>query len=404
LAVTFQSSLKTNAEDRSAAERSRRTSSGHGAIVSIFYNLLFNAIGRWSKIVTFAGVALLLVGGGGAASGQQVNLYVPNSGSAPPILSEYAIDTTTGLLTALSGQATSSTDSNPQHLAMTPDNRFLYVTSSSGLVDAFSVGTSGYLTPLAQYAVDGGPLGIAATASFVYVTSHNSSTIHVFSIGSDGGLTAVTCGACALAGGSAPASAAVDPTGSYLYVALAGAHQIAIGTIGPDGAITSFALQDGGAGTSPFDLTLAPDGSSLYVTDTSFPGSLLAFSASGASMGAPVSYSTGGLYPVGIAIHPSGTYLYVANWASGNISAFTVSGTTLAPIPGSPFAGGNGPYGVTVDPTGQYVYVSNQNGGNVSAFGITLFGSSAGALTPVGAPVATGTAPAFLLAHFVPDM
>ena len=216
-------------------------------------------------------IAFNSAAGGGAVSGQQVNLYVPNSNNAPPILSEFAIDTTTGLLTPLAGQATSSTDDNPQHLAMTPDNRFLYVASSNDFVDAFSVGPGGALTPLAQYSVQGGLFGIAVTASFVYVTSRDGSVIDVFSIGSDGGLTAVACGACALPKGSKPSGVAVDPTGTYLYVALHGAHQVAIGTIGPDGAIASFAFQDTGAGTNPFELTLAPDGGSLYVTDASFP-------------------------------------------------------------------------------------------------------------------------------------
>ena len=123
-------------------------------------NILCNGwriIGRLSEFVAFAGAILLLAPGG--ASGQQVNLYVPDFGSNPPVLSEYSISPTTGVLTPLPGQATSSADVNSTRVAMTPDNRFLYVPSHSGVLDAYTVGVGGQPRSPSGAALTSSPAG-----------------------------------------------------------------------------------------------------------------------------------------------------------------------------------------------------------------------------------------------------
>lgn len=351
----------------------------------------------------------LLIAGCGAVFGQ-VNLYVPNQGNAPPSLNEYTINTSSGGLTPVVGQSTSGTDNNPTRVVMTPNGRFLYVTAANDFVDAYSVDSTGFLTPLvpAHYAVAGTPVGIVAdpTGRFLFVSSTTGNAVTVFSINAtSGALTPVTCALCALPGGSFPQSLAVDPTGAFLYVAMTGTHQIGVGTITQSGAsagsLSAFVAGYTGGGTfDPVDLALTPGGTFLYATDE-LSSVVAAFTASGATLNLISTYATGST-PLGIAIDPTGKFLFTANNSSNNVSAFTIGGGgALTAVPGSPFTAGTGPTGVSVEPTGKFVYVSNQFSNSVSSYGITLTGASAGALSLVNT-VSTGTAPFYLLAHLAP--
>jgi 6-phosphogluconolactonase (cycloisomerase 2 family) len=292
-------------------------------------------------------------------------------------------------------------------VAVTPDNRFLYVPSDSGTLDAYAVGVGGSLTPIAlsgtAYAVGGGPLGIAVNQNNVYVAQKNGNGISIWSINqSSGALTPVACGPCRLGSGN-PVNLVIDPTNSYVYVALLATHSIGVATIDPStGAFSSFTIAyTGPSSFTPEDLVPSPMGNYLFATDGGFPGNVYAFPVTGATLGTPVLASTGGLDPVGIAIDPSGTFLFAANYATSNVAAFkiTTSPLALTPVAGSPFAsGGSGPQGVTVSPAGNFVYVSNQSSSSVTGFS---YNTSTGILTQINT-IATGSAPNFPLAHFVP--
>lgn len=79
---------------------------------------------------------------------------------------------------------------------------------------------------------------------------------------------------------------------------------------------------------------------------------------------------------------------------------------SLTAVAGSPFASGSGassqPTGASVNPAGNYLYISNAADFTVSAFQIARSGAAPGALTSLGAAVATGVRPAYLLAHAAP--
>ncbi|HLH19824.1 MAG TPA: beta-propeller fold lactonase family protein [Bryobacteraceae bacterium] len=383
--------------------------------------------------------AVVLVVAGCAGAFGQVNVYVPDFTASPnAVMSEFTI-TSTGALsvvnvglttnpcasvpvggtTTINGQTyynappcqgIQQTDANPTRVAMTPDNRFLYVPSNTGSIDAYTVSAGGFLTPIAlgatAYVAPGGPLGIAVNQKNVYVALNGGNAIGIWSINqSSGALTPVTCAPCSLAAGSSPTNLAIDPTGSYVYVALPGTHSIGVGTVNPGtGAFSSFAVAYTGTATfNPQDLVLSPAGNLLFAVDNGTPGNVYAFPVSGATLGTPVTASTGGLNPQGIAIDPSGTFVFASNYATSNIAAFKISTSPLAltPAPGSPFAsGGSGLQGISVAPTGNYVYVSNYSSGSVTAF---TFDTTTGALTNNGT-VATQTGPRYLLAHLVPPL
>jgi 6-phosphogluconolactonase (cycloisomerase 2 family) len=81
-------------------------------------------------------------------------------------------------------------------------------------------------------------------------------------------------------------------------------------------------------------------------------------------------------------------FVYVANF-NGTVSAYSIGAMgALTPI-GAPVASGSLPNAVAVDPTGKFVYVANLNSDDISAYSI----GAAGVLTPIGDPVAAGTGP-----------
>jgi len=359
----------------------------------------------------------------------QVNLYVPNSTTAPPSMSEFTINTSTGSgggsLTAVTGQTSSPTDNNPLRVAMTPDNRFLYATTQNGYIDAYSAGPGGILTPIAVnpgVQPPGGAsfLGLVATQNYLYLADKTNNRILVYSINSaNGSLTQVACALCQLNAGTQPTNLTIDSTGTYVYAALLGSNQVGVGTVNAStGAFSSFTYAYTGssagiaAGFNPQDLVISPNNGFLYVTDGSLSGNVYAFQISGGTtLSNPAVIPTGGILPIGIAMDPTGSYLFIANNLSNNVSAFCVavtacggsaaSGLSLVAASGSPFSShGNSPQGVTAEPTGSYIYVSNESSANVAGFQIAKSGAGAGSLSFLNT-AATGTGPYFLLAHVV---
>jgi 6-phosphogluconolactonase (cycloisomerase 2 family) len=86
-----------------------------------------------------------------------------------------------------------------------------------------------------------------------------------------------------------------------------------------------------------------------------------------------------------VTVDPTSRFAYVVNAALDTISAYTINASTGALTPvGAPLPTGTFPQSITVDPTGKFVYVANNTSGNVSAY--TINGDT-GALSAVtGSP------------------
>jgi 6-phosphogluconolactonase (cycloisomerase 2 family) len=93
------------------------------------------------------------------------------------------------------------------------------------------------------------PAGIAidVTGHYVYVANQGDGTIFQYSVGSDGGLTAIA--ADVSAGDTGTSSVTVDPTGHFVYATNRGGSTIAQFTIGVGGALS--AATTIAAGTHP---------------------------------------------------------------------------------------------------------------------------------------------------------
>lgn len=330
-------------------------------------------------------------------------VYTANDGGNPSTISALASDSSTGVLTPISGSPY-NTGSGSVALAKDPVRPHLYVANaSSGDISVFSMGaTSGALTPLSgptsvEIGLDA--IAIDPSAQFMYLVSGNSANLWIFSITSNGALTPLSGTPVVLSNsGIVSSSVVIDPSGKYLYVTASSSSSVLGSIFGfsrntTTGVLTSLAGFPFSVAGQANHVAFDPGGNFLLVTGNNVFGtagglSVFSLDASTGSLtlasGSPFQV---GDDPAGVAVDASGKYVYVPNTADATISAFTLDSATggLTPVSGSPFPSGgngsiNGPLGIAADTAGKFVYVCNASN-DISAFSIN---SSTGVLTPVG--------------------
>jgi 6-phosphogluconolactonase len=153
----------------------------------------------------------------------------------------YQIDSTTGLLTAVTGsplplytgKASTPTVLTPTAILITPNNSFVYVSLASLGVQILTLGAGGALSagsvaailppfPTSTSPADYG-LGSDPSSKFLFVGEFNTG-LRVLSIGTNGALTEVSGSPYSV--GTGPTGVILDPTGSYVYVANKGSNSI----------------------------------------------------------------------------------------------------------------------------------------------------------------------------------
>lgn len=299
--------------------------------------------------------------------------------------------------------------------------RGLYVSSTNGLMYAFSVNADGSLQSRGVPGT-GGSLteGVAVTpdAKYVYVANFlpGNGSVAAFNVGPVDNIIPVT-NSPFTAGFVDPLGVVPDPNGRWLFTWNHNANAINVSTIAADGQLSNiggspFPLPAGQL--NPFAGSVAPDGNHLYVpnensTDT-IPGcggtcevdrvSVYSVAADGTltNIQNPITGSDNvnpsGPNPFGSAITPNGRFLYVSNpedGPNGSITGFAVNGDgTLTALPGLQslnVAPGNHPLNMAITPDGQHLYVATRISKTINAYTI----GSDGSLTPVpGQPFATG--------------
>jgi 6-phosphogluconolactonase len=269
-------------------------------------------------------------------------------------------------------------------------------TATTGSVSGFAVGT-GTLTAVPNSPLALGYMPVAMTVTrnnqFLYVAAQGD--INVYTINSDGSLSAASAGS-----GVAVANVVsmdVSPDGQWLVAldATTLLAQIDVFQINSStGALTSigtgqFSIPN--AVIVPKMLKISPSGSLVFAAMGTGGDVVFNFDTStGAlifSQSLPVSSSTS---DNGLAIDSGTTYLYVArSGTGGGVRVFTIgSGGALNEISGSPFASGGQAYSVVLDNTGKYVYAANRTNGTIYGYSI----GTGSALTALGgSPYASGT-------------
>src|SRR5712692_10684308 len=368
----------------------------------------------FAGILFLIGVAVFLISCGNSPSRPAGVLLVTSEGASS--VTSYGINLDTGGLSQINTSA--QTQNVPSSIVLDPSGAFAYVTNSaSNTLSAYSVNPNGTLM-----AVSGNPatgttpiaLAIDHAGHFLFVANQGSNDVSVFSVGSSGSVTLVgsfptgTPPTPTATSGAAPASVAVDPSGSFLYVANQGQGTISVFSVDSSGALTQIL-------GSPFSVRTTPSGLAVATTTTTNPAPITilyvanegsndvsAFvicetvSPSCAIAGTPVEVSgspfAAGLGPVSAAIDPSVNFLYVADLNSNQVSGYRINPSTGALTALSPatVSTGSRPVFVAVHPGGQYLYVANNGSDSISGFKLT---AKSGELTPL-APVASASRPA----------
>ncbi len=251
----------------------------------------------------------------------------------------------------------------------------------------YTLQNTGLLTAGAAVATGTGPYtaAIDPTGKFAYVANANSNTVSVYTINqTTGALTAGT----AVATGSVPYYVAVDPTGKFAYVTNFNSNTVSVYTINQvTGALTAGGTVATGA--NPYSVAVDPTGKFAYVAnESSDTVSVYTINQVTGALMAGTAVATGSV-PYYVAVDPTGKFAYVTNRNSNTVSVYTINQITGALMAGTAVATGTTPSSVTVDPTGRFAYVANYGSATVSVYTINQM---TGALT-AGGTVATGTNP-----------
>jgi 6-phosphogluconolactonase len=297
-------------------------------------------------------------------------------------------------------------------------------------------GCSGFFVP--ENGTGGGSGGGTGTGTnFVYVGNAQTNTISGFQIGT-GVLTNVPNMPYDL--GFSPAAMVMHPTNKFLYVA--GVSSIFMYSVGTDGSLSAAAVGAGVAVATVNSIDISPDGNWLFALDLTqqivneyqinqTTGALTAMQPTPYTIAAGVwspkavrvapsggyvflalgtggdvvmtlNINTGALQQTqqlglsstqtsdnALAIDSNTAYLYVARTGvNGGLAVYTIGANgVLNAVTGSPFAAGAQPFSVVLDSSGKYVYVANGSDATISGY---LIGTG-GVLTALsGSPYPSG--------------
>ncbi len=337
-------------------------------------------------------------GGGGGATPHFA--YVANSASAS--LSGFTVDTSTGALTAMTGLPAlgANAAATPNALDSDTNGNFLFVAlavASNNLVGFAINHTTGALTavPGSPYTVGGGALrGVTLdpTDRFLYIVD-SVSNVQAFTVNSTTGqLTPV---GTAQAVGGVASGILIDPSGQFVYVPFP--TGIATFSINSDGSLAPQTPVTTASGCAAFQSVIVePTDHFLFAVDGQTTGNVCGFQigASGVLTALSPVTTAADNTPVALAADPTGQFLFVADKGSNKMSEFAIANTgALTQFNGSPVNVGTAPDALTTDPSGAFLYVVNGGANTVSLF--TVAGN--GALTPSAASTSTGTSPSAIV-------
>ncbi len=312
--------------------------------------------------------------GGGTSTSPPPATYYPRFGfeanRGDGTLSVYLINASTGQWLH---HGYAPTDPSPVAVAVSADEKFVYVANDSGTVTGFQLDTaSGRLSFVENKTVGTNPSALAVAPNipkFLFVANAGDDSIAGFTVNDTTGvLTATASSPTLLVPGAAPSALILHPANAWLYVANSGngtvsGYKVDVTT----GVLTPTSGSPYTVGTNPQGLTIDPSGQFLYVVNegsddvTSFaiapltsatPGALTSPNTIGAGDG-----------PRSVAVAAGGAFAYVANYNAGTISSFSVNATTgaLAPV-GSALITVAAPRSLRADPSGKFLFVTSETG------------------------------------------
>jgi len=274
-------------------------------------------------------------------------------------VSVFAIDPATGVLTLVPGSPflTGGASGSGISLGVTPDNRFLFASSSgSNTITVFSISPNGTLTsiPGSPFAVGGIPDGIKVSPDgrFLAVALFSTDAVGVFSIASNGALTAVPGSPFPAAAFGSVAGVDINCASNLLFAGEANVvgTDIDVFNIASNGALTpilSSPFNNQGTGINSNVVVLSPKDDHLFVSNqVSNTITVFDVASDGAlSLVSGSPFADPGGTPTVMATNEAGTLLY-AYTTGGAVSVFRIAADgRLTSVPGSPFFTNFGPEG-----------------------------------------------------------
>ena len=320
--------------------------------------------------------------------------YLP---AADNSLHGYAIDATTGKLTAVPGSPVASLGTGLAAAAVTPDGQRVYtVNTGSNYLSPYGIDpTTGALTlGPSMIGTGAGPTLLAFDGAGVngYVVSSGASTLIAYPMDSTTGMFS-SGGGVSFPAGAAPVAIAVTDSGRFVFSirnATVESYQSHTGTV------STPSLSPPAVSATADALAIHPSGRFVYVANADASGTIQTFSVTTTGVQAGSLISAGstptGSTPTSVAIDPTGSFLYTTNGSSNDISGFSVDETTgaLTPLGGGPVAAGHHPIAATVDYSGRFLFVASDTDSSVTTYTID---PSSGALAPVSPATIIGAAP-----------
>lgn len=285
---------------------------------------------------------------------------------------------------ATGGAGTGGGLGNQGALALAHNERWLVaVNAGSDSLSVFSVNRRGLR--LVDVAPSGGvrPVSVTEHRGLVYVLNAGTDSISGFRLGHNGLLQAIAGSTRPLSGiGTAPAQISFAPDGNVLMVTEKATNKIVTFQIDRDGLAGLAQVQESN-GQTPFGFAFgkrdqvfvseafggAPDASATSSYEIDHDGVLTTISAS---------VGTNQTANCWVVVTPNGRFAYVTNTGSGSISGYRIAfdGTLeLLDADGRTGVTGGGPIDLALSDNGRFLYSLNSGTNTIGAFRVHADGS-----------------------------
>ena len=293
--------------------------------------------------------------------------------------------------------ATVNVGSQPNGIAITPDETRAYVANGGGEVWVLATVGNSVLARFRRRVSDGGSSHAGRDPGVC--DQNNSNNVSVI----DTATNAVTA---TIPVGSDPSGIAITPDGAHVYVTNVGttaSGSVSVIATSSNSVVATINLGNVG----PLGIAITPDGSRAYVLDGLGDVSVIATSSN--TVTATVTFPQVGSCPFGIAITPDGTRFYVASSSSNSVVVIDTSNNAVAAtinVQGFP-------QGVAITSDGKQAYVTTSptetgiDNGSVTVIDTssnTVVGTVGVQSNPYGVALKSGTSNGYVCTNKTPPI
>ena len=233
----------------------------------------------------------------------------------------------------------------PTGVTISPNGKYAYITNQNdNTVSVISTATNTVVSTFAVHNFSPTGIAISLDGSKAYVADDNSNLLSVTDLSTGNLITTVGVGGY-------PLGVAISPDGSTVYVTNS-SNSVSVVKTATNSVLTTILVSKG-----PYGVVISPDGNTLYVTNYS-ANTVSVINTATNKVTATIAV---GSDPTGIAISPDGSTVYVTNQNDNSVSVINTTTNTVSAI-----AVNSDPFGVSVSSDGQTVYVVNNKSNNVS--------------------------------------